>query len=165
LSGEIITTVVGNLADDPELRFITDGTAVCKFRLANTPRVRNANGDWQDGEPTWVNVTCWRGLAENVAETLKRGSRAIAYGKLENRPYDDKEGVKRYSLDLTAEACGPDLTFATATITKTGGAGKKAPPRADAFEGASTERPTARSQDVPPAQAQPAAAASSRRSW
>jgi len=117
---EPVITLVGNLADDPELRFTPSGAAVAKFRMAQTPRDKVAGGtEWKDGEPLWMSVTCWRTLAENVAESLTRGSRVIVHGRLKSRTYETREGEKRTVTELEADAVGPDLLWATAKIQKT----------------------------------------------
>lgn len=121
---EPVVTLVGNLAGDPELRVTGNGVMVCKFRMAQTPRIKNGN-EWKDGEPFWISVTAWRDLGENVAETLKAGMRVIVMGRLEQRSYDHKDGYKVTVVDLTADAVGPELSWATANVTKvsrTGGA-------------------------------------------
>lgn len=119
MAGEIYATVVGNLGDDPEMRFTASGVPVCQISIANTPRVRdNVSGEWKEADPTWVRVVCWRSLAQNVAESLRKGDRVVAYGKLENRAWEDKEGGKRYTLEMQAEAVGPDLTWVTAPTAK-----------------------------------------------
>ena len=88
---EPIVTLVGNLAGEPELRFTPSGVAVCKFRMAQTPRVKDGT-EWKDGDPFWINVTAWRKLGENCTETLKPGMRVIVQGRLEQRSYDHKDG-------------------------------------------------------------------------
>jgi single-strand DNA-binding protein len=147
MSNEIRTTIVGNLGKDaPELRFTPNGVPVCRFSVANTPRKREGD-KFVDGEPTWVNVTAWRSLAQNVAESISAGDRVIVTGTLENRKWEDKEGNTRYSLDMTAEAVGPDLTWATAKPAKgvhDGAKERKATAsREDPFESAATQRPAA----------------------
>jgi single-strand DNA-binding protein len=115
---EIQVTLVGNIGGgDPELRFTTSGIPVAKFRMACTPRVKDGT-EWKDGEPSWYQITAWRALGENVAETLKNGQRVIVQGNLSVRSYEDKDGVKRTSTEVDATAVGPDLAFATAVVTK-----------------------------------------------
>jgi single-strand DNA-binding protein len=114
---EPIVTLVGNLSGEPELRFTPSGVAVCKFRMAQTPRVKDGN-DYKDGEPFWINVSVWRDMAENVAETLTSGMRVIVMGRLEQRTYDHKDGHKVTVVDLTADAVGPDLKWARAKVSK-----------------------------------------------
>jgi single-strand DNA-binding protein len=122
MAGETTLTIVGNLVDDPELRFTPAGAAVAKFRVASTPRTfdKQAN-EWKDGEALFLSVSCWRQLAENVAETLKRGMRVIVQGQLKQRSYEDRDGVKRTVYEITAEEVGPSLRNATAAVTKNSG--------------------------------------------
>jgi single-strand DNA-binding protein len=143
---EIVTTIVGNLGDAPELRFTPSGVAVAKLRVASTPRTRDGE-KWIDGEPTWVTVTLWRTMAENATESLSKGDRVVVYGTLANRAWQDKENETRYSLELNAWGIGPDLTWVVAKPTDGvhEGAKKRAKgtPKADPFEGAQTTRPAA----------------------
>jgi single-strand DNA-binding protein len=112
-------TVVGNLTDDPELRFTPSGAAVCKFRVAHTPRTRDGqDGQWRDGEPTFLDCTAWRQLAENVAESLARGTRVVVVGRLRTERWESKEGEKRSKMVLDVDAVGPELAFATAKVSK-----------------------------------------------
>jgi single-strand DNA-binding protein len=113
-------TIVGNLTDDPELRFTPTGTAVCKFRVAHTPRTRDGqdSGQWKDGEPTFLDCTIWRQAAENVAESLTRGARVIVTGRLRTERWDGRDGEKRSKMVLDVDAVGPELSFATAKVTK-----------------------------------------------
>jgi single-strand DNA-binding protein len=131
------TCVVGNLVADPDLRFTPSGVAVCKFRVLTTPRVKDGDS-WKDGEPSGYNVTAWRELAEHAAESFTKGDRVIVFGELEIRQYDDKEGNRRTSVDLTADALGPELRFAiakpqrqTSSGGSSGGSSAKARPNAD----------------------------------
>ncbi len=113
-------TIVGNVGEDPELRFTPSGAAVATFSVAVTPRRfdRNTN-EWKDGDATWYRVNVWRHLAENVAETLAKGMRVIVVGNLAARPWENKEkGTSGVSWEITADAIGPDLTWATAKVTK-----------------------------------------------
>jgi single-strand DNA-binding protein len=114
---EPIVTLVGNLSGEPELRLTPSGVPVCKFRMAQTPRVKDGEG-YKDGTPFWINVTAWRNLGENCAETLKPGMRVIVQGRLEQRTYDHKDGHKVTVVDMTADAVGPDLTWSTAVVSK-----------------------------------------------
>ncbi len=115
---ETLVTLVGNIGGgDPELRFLGNGTAVCKFRMAVTPR-KFKDGKWEDQEPSWFQVTAWRSLGENVAESLRNGDRVIVQGNLQVRQYEDREGVKRTSTEVEALSVGADLTFATAKPVK-----------------------------------------------
>ncbi|KOX38540.1 MULTISPECIES: single-stranded DNA-binding protein [unclassified Streptomyces] len=124
MAGETVITVVGNLVDDPELRFTPSGAAVAKFRIASTPRTfdRQTN-EWKDGESLFLTCSVWRQAAENVAESLQRGMRVVVQGRLKQRSYDDREGVKRTVYELDVEEVGPSLKNATAKVTKTTGRG------------------------------------------
>ncbi|MCI4045453.1 single-stranded DNA-binding protein [Streptomyces sp. TRM75563] len=122
MAGETVITIVGNLVDDPELKFTPSGHAVAKFRMASTPRTfdRQTN-EWKDGESLFLTVTAWRSLAENAAGSLQRGMRVIVQGALKQRSYEDREGVKRTVYEVEAEEVGPSLKGATAAVTKTNG--------------------------------------------
>ncbi|AEY90433.1 MULTISPECIES: single-stranded DNA-binding protein [Streptomyces] len=122
MAGETVITVIGNLVDDPELRFTPSGAAVAKFRVASTPRTfdRQTN-EWKDGESLFLTCSVWRQAAENVAESLQRGMRVIVQGRLKQRSYEDREGVKRTVYELDVEEVGPSLRNATAKVTKTAG--------------------------------------------
>ncbi|MFF1280212.1 single-stranded DNA-binding protein [Streptomyces sp. NPDC058299] len=124
MAGETVITVIGNLVDDPELRFTPSGAAVAKFRVASTPRTfdRQTN-EWKDGESLFLTCSVWRQAAENVAESLQRGMRVIVQGRLKQRSYEDREGVKRTVYELDVEEVGPSLRNATAKVTKTAGGG------------------------------------------
>src|SRR5262249_14701118 len=119
MAGETTITVVGNLTDDPELRFTPSGAAVAKFRVASTPRTLDrASGEWKDGEPLFLSCTVWRQAAENVAESLQRGARVIVSGRLRQRSYETKEGEKRTVIELEVDEIGPSLRYATAKVQK-----------------------------------------------
>jgi single-strand DNA-binding protein len=122
MAGETVITVVGNLVDDPELRFTPSGAAVAKFRVASTPRTfdRQTN-EWKDGESLFLTCSVWRQAAENVAESLQRGMRVIVQGRLKQRSYEDREGVKRTVFELDVDEVGASLRSATAKVTKTSG--------------------------------------------
>jgi len=124
MAGETVITVVGNLVDDPELRFTPSGAAVAKFRVASTPRTfdRQTN-EWKDGESLFLTCSVWRQAAENVAESLQRGMRVVVQGRLKQRSYEDREGVKRTVYELDVEEVGASLRNATAKVTKTTGRG------------------------------------------
>ncbi|MCA1833959.1 MAG: single-stranded DNA-binding protein [Actinomycetota bacterium] len=111
-------TLVGNLTDDPELRFTPQGVAVANFRVAVNQRFKDAQGNWQDGETSYFRINCWRQLAENVAETLTRGSRAIISGRLKFRQWETQDGETRSVVEIEAEEVGPSLRFATAKVEK-----------------------------------------------
>ncbi|MEU6505862.1 single-stranded DNA-binding protein [Streptomyces sp. NPDC046942] len=124
MAGETVITVIGNLVDDPELRFTPSGAAVAKFRVASTPRTfdRQTN-EWKDGESLFLTCSVWRQAAENVAESLQRGMRVIVQGRLKQRSYEDRDGVKRTVYELDVEEVGPSLRNATAKVTKTAAGG------------------------------------------
>jgi single-strand DNA-binding protein len=124
MAGETVITVVGNLVDDPELRFTPSGAAVAKFRVASTPRTfdRQTN-EWKDGDSLFLTCSVWRQAAENVAESLTKGTRVVVQGRLKQRSYEDREGIKRTVYDLDVDEVGASLRNATAKITKTTGRG------------------------------------------
>ncbi|MFD7917929.1 single-stranded DNA-binding protein [Streptomyces sp. NPDC059740] len=124
MAGETVITVVGNLVDDPELRFTPSGAAVAKFRIASTPRTfdRQTN-EWKDGESLFLTCSVWRQAAENVAESLTRGTRVIVQGRLKQRSFEDREGQKRTVYELDVDEVGASLRNATAKVTKTSGRG------------------------------------------
>lgn len=124
MAGETVITVVGNLVDDPELRFTPSGAAVAKFRVASTPRIFDKQtNEWKDGEGLFLTCSVWRQAAENVAESLQRGMRVVVQGRLKQRSYEDREGVKRTVYELDVEEVGASLKNATAKVTKTTGRG------------------------------------------
>src|SRR5213593_4335937 len=119
MAGETTITVIGNLTDDPELRFTPSGAAVAKFRVASTPRTLDrASGEWKDGEALFLRCSVWRQAAENVAESLQRGTAVIVQGRLKQRSYETKEGEKRTVYELDVDEVGPSLRWATAKVTK-----------------------------------------------
>ncbi|WP_299169111.1 single-stranded DNA-binding protein [uncultured Arthrobacter sp.] len=119
MSGETIITVIGNLTADPELRFTPSGAAVANFTIASTPRTfdRQSN-EWKDGETLFLRCSVWRESAENVAETLTKGTRVIAQGRLRSRSYDTKEGEKRTVMELECDEVGPSLRYASAKVSR-----------------------------------------------
>ncbi|WP_406199219.1 single-stranded DNA-binding protein [Streptomyces sp. NBC_01017] len=125
MSGETVITVVGNLVDDPELRFTPAGAAVARFRIASTPRRFNkTTNEWEDGDALFLTCSVWRQAAENVAESLARGVRVIAQGRLKQRSYEDREGVKRTVYELDVDEVGPTLARATAKVEKNPSGGR-----------------------------------------
>ena len=119
MAGETVITVIGNLTADPELRFTPSGAAVAKFRVASTPRYMDrSTNEWKDGEPLFLACTVWRQAAENVAESLVRGSRVIVSGRLKQRSYETREGEKRTVIELEVDEIGPSLRYATAKVQK-----------------------------------------------
>jgi len=126
MAGDTTLTLIGNLTNDPELRFTPSGAAVANFTVASTPRAfdRQSN-EWKDGETLFMRCSVWRDAAENVAESLQRGSRVIVTGRLKSRTYDTREGEKRTVMELEVDELGPSLRYATAKVNKTtrGGGG------------------------------------------
>jgi single-strand DNA-binding protein len=119
MAGDTTITVIGNLTDDPELRFTPSGAAVAKFRVASTPRFMDRqSGEWKDGDPLFLSCTVWRQAAENVAESLQRGARVIVSGRLRQRSYETREGEKRTVIELEVDEIGPSLRYATAKVQK-----------------------------------------------
>jgi single-strand DNA-binding protein len=119
MAGETVVTLVGNLVDDPELRFTPSGAAVANFRVASTPRTYDRqSGEWKDGEALFLSCSVWRQAAENVAESLQRGMRVIIQGRLKSRSYDDREGNKRTVFEIDVDEVGPSLRSATAKVTR-----------------------------------------------
>jgi single-strand DNA-binding protein len=120
MAGETVITIVGNLVDDPELRFTPSGAAVANFRIASTPRTfdRQTN-EWKDGDALFLSCSVWRQAAENVAESLQRGMRVVVQGRLKSRQYETREGEKRTVFEIDVDEVGPSLKYATAKVTKT----------------------------------------------
>jgi len=119
MAGETVITLVGNLVDDPELRFTPSGAAVANFRLASTPRIYDRqSGDFKDGESLFLTCSVWRQAAENVAESLQKGMRVIVQGRLKQRSYETREGEKRTVFEIDVDDVGPSLRSATAKVTK-----------------------------------------------
>lgn len=111
-------TLVGNLVDDPELRFTPSGVAMAKVRFAVSRRYRDRNDQWQE-ETSFFGGTCWREMAENVAESLSKGMRVIVTGQLEQRTWETQEGDKRSIIEVRIDDIGPSVRWATATVTRT----------------------------------------------
>jgi len=119
MAGETVITVVGNLTGDPELRFTPSGAGVANFSIASTPRTMDRQtSEWKDGDPLFLRCNAWRDLAEHVAETLTKGMRVIAQGRLKQRSYETREGEKRTVYELEVDEIGPSLRYATATVQK-----------------------------------------------
>ena len=138
-AGDTTITMIGNLVDDPELRFTPSGAAVAKFRVASTPRyLDKQTNEWKDGESLFLQCQIWRQAAENVAESLTKGMRVILSGRLKQRSYETKEGEKRTVFEVEVDEVGPSLRNATAKVTKTQRAGGtsggfSAPAASDSF--------------------------------
>ena len=126
MAGETIVTLVGNLTGDPELRFTPSGSAVANFTIASTPRTfdRQSN-EFKDGETLFMRCSIWREAAENVAESLTKGTRVVVTGRMKSRSYQTKEGENRTVIELEADEIGPSLRYATAKVNRTqrGGGG------------------------------------------
>jgi single-strand DNA-binding protein len=119
MAGETVITVIGNLTNDPELRFTPSGAAVAGFTVASTPRTFDReSGQWKDGDPLFLRCSVWRQYAENVAESLTKGMQVMVQGRLKQRSYETREGEKRTVVELDVDDVGPTLRFATAKITK-----------------------------------------------
>lgn len=126
MANDTVITVVGNLTADPELRFTNSGIPVASFTVASTPRTFDRqSGEWKDGEALFLRCSIWRDAAENVAESLTKGTRVIVQGRLQQRSYTDREGNNRTSIELQVDEIGPSLRYATAkpTPTQRGGGG------------------------------------------
>ena len=132
-------TITGNLVADPELRFTSSGQPVASFRVASTPRIRDASGEWRDGDSLFLTCNVWRQAAENVAESLQRGMRVIVSGRLRQRSYETKEGEKRTVYEVEVDDVGPSLRNASAKVTK-----------ATRTRGESADQAADRSGDEPP---------------
>ncbi|GAB2472404.1 single-stranded DNA-binding protein [Jatrophihabitans fulvus] len=119
MAGDTVITVVGNLTADPELRFTPSGAAVASFTIASTPRQfdRQSN-EWKDGEALFLRCSIWRQAAENVAESLTRGMRVVAQGRLKQRSFETREGEKRTVIELDVDEIGPSLRYATAKVNR-----------------------------------------------
>lgn len=133
MAGETIITVIGNITSDPELRFTPSGSAVANFTIASTPRTfdRQTN-DWKDGDTLFLRSSIWREAAENVAETLTKGMRVIAQGRLKSRSYETQEGEKRFVTELEVDEIGPSLRYASAKVTRTQRTGGQQGPKSNA---------------------------------
>jgi single-strand DNA-binding protein len=119
MAGDTVITVIGNLTSDPELRWTPSGAAVANFTIASTPRTLDRESqEWKDGEALFLRCSVWRQAAENVAESLTRGSRVMAQGRLKQRSFETKEGEKRSVIELEVDEIGPSLRYATATVAR-----------------------------------------------
>jgi single-strand DNA-binding protein len=119
MAGDTVITVVGNLTADPELRFTPSGAAVANFTVASTPRQfdRQSN-EWKDGDTLFMRCSIWREAAENVAESLTKGTRVVVQGRLVQRSYETREGEKRTVVEMQVDEVGPSLRYATAKVTR-----------------------------------------------
>ena len=120
MAGDTVITIIGNLTGDPELRFTPSGAAVANFTVASTPRqFDRTSNDWKDGETLFMRCSVWRDAAENVAESLQRGTRVLVSGRLKSRSYETKEGEKRTVVEMDVDEVGPSLKYATAKVNRT----------------------------------------------
>ena len=111
------TTIVGNLVDDPELRFTNNGIAIANMRVAVTQRIQQ-DGEWRDGDTTFLKVNVWRGQAEHLADSLAKGDRVMVFGRLRQRTWETPEGEKRSVAEIEADEVGASLRFATAKVER-----------------------------------------------
>ena len=124
MAGETVITIVGNLTGDPELRFTPSGAAVANFTIASTPRTFDRqNNEWKDGETLFLRCSIWREAAESVSDSLVKGTRVIAQGRLVQRSYETREGERRTVYEVEADEVGPSLRNASAKVTKTSRSG------------------------------------------
>lgn len=119
MAGETVITVVGNLTADPEMRTTRNGSTVANFSIAATPRVFDKQSNqWVDGDALFLRCTAWRDLAEHCAQTLRKGMRVIAQGRLQQRSYQAQDGSNRTVIELQVDEIGPSLKYATAQVQK-----------------------------------------------
>ena len=124
MANEPLITVIGNLVADPEPRTSQAGKPWVTFRMASTPRVKDQNtNEWGDGEPIWLGCRAYGDLAVHIDQSLRKGARVIIQGRLSARSYEDRDGIKRTSMELEVDAIGPELRFATAQVTRSQGGG------------------------------------------
>ncbi len=156
MAGETVITVVGNLVDDPELRFTPSGAAVANFRIASTPRTFDKQtNEWKDGDALFLTCSVWRQAAENVAESLQKGMRVVVQGRLKSRQYETREGEKRTVFEIDVDEVGPSLKYATAKVTRTQRSGSGG--GYGAQQGGGGSPPTTRGPPRPPRALRPAA--------
>lgn len=125
MAGDTVITIIGNLTADPEMRFTPSGAAVASFTIASTPRTFNRQtNEWQDAETLFMRCSIWRDAAENVAESLTKGMRVIAQGRLQQRSYQTREGENRTVIEMQVDEIGPSLRRAKAQVTRTSGGGQ-----------------------------------------
>ncbi|WP_428887997.1 single-stranded DNA-binding protein [Bifidobacterium dentium] len=119
MAGETILTIIGNLTADPEMRTTSKGGTVCNFSIAATPRQYNSqSGQWEDGQALFMRCTVWRDMAEHCAQTLHKGMRVIAQGRLQQRTYQAKDGTQRTVMEMQVDEIGPSLRYATAQVAR-----------------------------------------------
>ena len=131
MAGDTIITIIGNLTADPEMRFTPSGAAVASFTVASTPRTFDRQaGEWKDGETLFMRCSIWRDAAENVAESLTKGTRVIVQGRLVQRSYTTREGENRTVVEMQVDEIGPSLRYAKAQVTRQPRGGGQAGPTA-----------------------------------
>lgn len=119
MAGETVITVVGNLTADPEMRTTSNGSTVANFSIAATPRVFDKQSNqWEDGQALFLRCSAWRDLASHCAQTLHKGMRVIAQGRLQQRSYQAQDGSNRTVIEMTVDEIGPSLRYATAQVQK-----------------------------------------------
>lgn len=149
-AGDTTLTMIGNIVEDPELRFTPSGAAVAKFRVASTTRVLDkATNEWKDGDSLFLYCQIWRQPAENVAETLTKGMRVILSGRLKQRSYETKEGEKRTVFEVEVDEIGPSLRNATAKVTKSAPTGKTPPVSSEKATTSAEEWPATDEESAP----------------
>ena len=147
MSGETVITIVGNLTADPELRWTQSGSPVASFTIASTPRsFDRQSAEWKDGETLFMRCTAWREMAENIAETLRKGSRTMVRGRLVQRSFETREGDRRTVVELQADEVGVSLRYARAQVTRAGGQ-QGQPAAGSAFAPASVEQESSTGSD------------------
>ena len=119
MANDNFVQIIGNVTRDPELRFTTSGAAVCSFGIAWTPRRRNANGEWEDGETSFFNCSAWRDLGENIAASINKGNRVVVTGSVRSRDWEDRDGNRRTSIEIDVDECSPSLRWAQARSERT----------------------------------------------
>jgi single-strand DNA-binding protein len=129
MSGDTTVTVIGNICNEPDLKFLPNGTAVVNTTVASTPRIRDKqSGEFKDGDPLFLRLNIWREMAENAAESLTKGARVIVSGRLKQRSYDDpKSGEKKTSFEIEVDEIGPSLRYAQAKVSKVSKSSKASP--------------------------------------
>lgn len=119
MAGETVITIIGNLTADPEMRTTRNGATVANFSIAATPRVYNSQANqWEDGDALFMRCTAWRDLATHCAQSLRKGMRVIAQGRLQQRSYQAQDGSNRTVIEMTVDEIGPSLKYATAQVQK-----------------------------------------------
>ena len=118
MASDNTVTLVGNITDDPELRFTPSGAPVANFTVAVNRRIRNQDGTWDDKLDGFFRCNCWRDMAENVAESLTKGARVMVVGRLQQRSWEDGEGNRRSAFEIQVDEVGPALRWASASVQK-----------------------------------------------